>query len=59
MYYRIRGDSLHTVYLASDGETLLDQVDVGPERRLSVLGGYFAPGSDFRDKLVDSLLSGP
>ncbi len=59
MYYRIRDDSLHTVYLASDGETLLDQVDVGPERRLSVLGGYFAPGSDFRDKLVDSLLSGP
>lgn len=58
MYYRIRGDSLHTVYLAADGETLLDQVDVGPERRLSVLGGYFAPGSDFREKLVGSLLSG-
>lgn len=58
MYYRIRGDSLHTVYVADTGETLLDQVDVGPERRLSVLGGYFAPGSDFRDKLVDSLLSG-
>ena len=58
MYYRIRDDSLHTVYLASDGETLLDQVDVGPERRLSVLGGYFAPGSVFRDKLIDSLLSG-
>ena len=59
MYYRIRSDSLHTVYLDSDGGTLLDQVDVGPERRLSVLGGYFAPGSVFRDKLVDSLLSGP
>jgi len=58
MYYRIHGDSLHTVYVANSGETLLDQVDVGPERRLSVLGGYFAPGSDFRDKLVDSLLSG-
>lgn len=59
MYYRIRNDSLHTVYLGSDGETLLDQIDVGPERRLSVLGGYFAPGSVFRDKLVDSLLSDP
>lgn len=58
MYYRVRGDSLHTVYVGDDGATLLDQVDVGPERRLSVLGGYFARGSDFRDGLVDSLLSG-
>lgn len=58
MYYRIHNDSLRTVYLDSDGGTLLDQVDVGPERRLSVLGGYFAPGSLFRDKLIDSLLSG-
>jgi hypothetical protein len=58
MYYRVRGDSLHTVYVGSGGEVLLDQVDVGPERRLSVLGGYFAPGSDFREKLIDSLTSG-
>ena len=58
MYYRIHNDSLRTVYLDSDGGTLLDQVDVGPERRLSVLGGYFAPGSVFRDKLIDSLLTG-
>ena len=59
MYYRIHNDSLRTVYLDGDGATLLDQVDVGPERRLSVLGGYFAPGSVFRDKLIDSMLSGP
>lgn len=58
MYYRIRGDSLHTVYVGTDGTVLLDQVDVGPERRQSVLGGYFAPGTDFREKLIDSLASG-
>lgn len=56
MHHRIRGDSLRTVYVGRDGERLLDQVDIGPERRLAVLGGYFAPGSDFRDGLVESAL---
>lgn len=55
MFYRITGDSLHTVYRSAEGEVLLDQIDVGPERRLSVLGGYFAPGSDFRKGLIRSL----
>ena len=58
MFYRIRGDTLHTVFRSAEGEKLLDQVDVGPERRLSVLGGYFAPNSDFREKLVKSLFRG-
>lgn len=58
MHYRIRGDTLHTVYVGVDGAVLLDQVDEGSERRLSVLGGYFAPGTDFREKLIDSLASG-
>ncbi len=58
MFYRIRGDTLHTVFRSAEGENLLDQVDVGPERRLSVLGGYFAPNSDFREKLVKSLFRG-
>ena len=55
--YRIRGDTLHTVFLSADGEVLLDQTDVGPERRLAVLGSYFARGSDFRKGLLRSLLS--
>lgn len=58
MHYRIRGDSLRTVYVGHDGRVLLDQLDVGPERRLSVLGGYFAAGSDFRRPLIRSLLFG-
>lgn len=55
MFYRIRGDTLHTAYRSVTGEVLLDQIDIGPERRLSVLGGYFAPKSDFRKGLIKSL----
>lgn len=55
LLYRIRGDSLRTVYLDPGDEVLLDQTDVGPERRLAVLGGYFAPGTDFREGLIGSL----
>ena len=57
MLQRVRGDTLRTVYVGADGETLLDQVDVGPAHRLAVLGGYFAPGSDFRKGLVESALT--
>lgn len=57
MYYRIRGDTLRTVYESLDGEVLLDQVDIGPERRRSVLGSWFAPKSSFREKLLASLFA--
>jgi hypothetical protein len=57
MYQRVRADTLRTVYVGAGGDSLLDQVDIGPERRLAVLGGYFAPGSDFRVGLVASLLA--
>lgn len=56
MLQRIRGDSLRTVYISAAGDTLLDQADTGAHRRLAVLGGYFAPGSDFREGLVESLV---
>lgn len=56
MFYRILGDTLRTVFRSEEGRILLDQVDIGPERRLSVLGGYFASKSDFREGLVRSLL---
>lgn len=53
--YRIRGDTLRSLFRTAEGNVLLDQTDVGPERPLSVLGGYLAPGSDFRDGLLRSL----
>ncbi len=53
--YRIRGDTLRTWFVGEAEGVLLDQTDVGPERRLAVLGSYFVRGSDFRDGLIRSL----
>ncbi len=60
IHYRIRGDTLRTIYLGVGGDLALDQTDVGPERRLAVLGSYLAPGSSFRKGLIRSLFrAGP
>lgn len=58
VFYRIRGDTLRTVYRSADGSILLDQTDVGAANRLSLLGSYFVRGSDFRKGLVKSLFRG-
>jgi len=58
MWYRIRGDSLHVAFETADGEILVEERPVGPSRRMAVLGGYLAEGSDFREKLVRSLFEG-
>jgi len=52
--YTVQGDSLRVRYLDSSGRERLDEIDVGPERRIALLGSYFAPGSDFRDGLLRS-----
>jgi hypothetical protein len=57
LLYRIRGDMMRTLYVTASGEVLLDQADVGPGPRLTLLGSYFAPGSDLRDGLIESLRS--
>jgi hypothetical protein len=53
--YRIRGDTLRTWFLGDSGTVMLNQTDVGPERRLAVLGGYFVHKSDFHKGLIRSL----
>lgn len=55
LFYRIQGDSLRTVVQQEDGRVVVDQVDVGPQRRLAVLGGFLVRGSDFRGGLLSSL----
>lgn len=55
MWYRIRGDTLHVAFVGLDGEVLVEDRPVGPERRMAVLGGYLAQGSDFREDLIRSL----
>lgn len=59
MEYFIRGDTLTVHYASPSDSLLMNTTDVGPERRRSVLGGYFAPGSDFRDGLLDDLFRPP
>lgn len=53
--YRIRGDTLHTTYRRATGETVYDDVLIGPTHRNGVLGPYFAPKTSFRKKLIASL----
>jgi hypothetical protein len=55
LFYRVRGDTLRTVFQRADGSVVIDQIDVGPERRLSLLGSFFVKGSSFRRGLLDSL----
>lgn len=59
LLYGIRGDTLRTVFWGLDeGQILLDQTDVGREHALALLGAYFAPGSSFREDLIESLWEG-
>jgi hypothetical protein len=55
IFYRITGDTLRTVYQRTDGEMVVDQTNIGPERRLSLLGSFFVKGSEFRKGLIGSL----
>jgi hypothetical protein len=56
LIYRIRGDTFRTMFITDGGQTLLDQTDPsGNERRLAILAGYLAPGTDLREDLIESL----
>jgi hypothetical protein len=54
-YYRIRGDTLRTTFVGRDGEQFIDETATSPVNRRALLTSWFAPGSDFRDKLLASL----
>jgi len=55
MFYRIRGESLRTVYRGVDEEIYVDQEDQGRVAPLALLGGYFVAKSKFRKGLLQSL----
>lgn len=55
LHVRIRGDTVRTVYIGTDGATVADTTVTDELLRLSVLGRYFSPGSDFRNPLLESL----
>ena len=51
----LRGDSLFESYVRADGTIEFDDVQVGSQHRLALLGNYFAPKTEFRDGLLDAL----
>jgi hypothetical protein len=55
--YRTYPDRMRTMLIGSDGKVFVDQTDRGSGPRRALLGGYFAPGTDFREPLIRSLLS--
>lgn len=58
LIYDLTGDTLHVHLRSRAGEHLFGLRQVGRRSRLGVLGGYLAPGTDFREPLVRSLLRG-
>jgi hypothetical protein len=57
MFHLIKGDTLRSVYRGANGEVLMDEIQVGQERRLAVLGSYLVKKSDFRKGLIASLFA--
>ena len=55
--YRGRPDRMRTVLVGREGRVLVDHTDDGSAPRRAMLGGYLAPGGDFRAPLVRSLLN--
>lgn len=53
--YEIKGTQLRTRYEGPDGKVLMDRAQDSQVSRDSVLGTYFAPCSQFRDPLIESL----
>jgi hypothetical protein len=52
----VRGDRLRTVYRTVDGEILMDEEAEGAEARRASIPSFYAPGTRFRKRLVESLL---
>ncbi len=55
--FRIRGDTLRTLYRTKDGRILLDRTVAGAQERRASIPSFFAPGTRFRRGLVESLLA--
>jgi hypothetical protein len=55
LVYQASPEGLHTVLRDSSRRTLIDHIDRGPEPKRALLAAYFAPGSTFREPLVESV----
>jgi hypothetical protein len=57
IFFRIRGDTVRTIYRTVEGEVRLDRAVVDPEARRASVPAFFAPDTRFRKRLVESLLA--
>lgn len=53
--YSIQGDALRTVAVTVEGKVAVDRADAGADKANLVLATYFAPGTDYRQPLLQSL----
>ena len=56
IFFMIRGDSLRTTFLTVDGQVLMDEVGADREGRKASIPSFFAQGTRFRKRLVESLV---
>jgi hypothetical protein len=54
--YRVGPDSLRTVTVTGGGNVIVDRTDKGAEKSNMVLATYFAPGTDYRELMLRSLV---
>jgi hypothetical protein len=58
LIYAVGPDSLRTVVVSPGGQVFVDRMEREQGTRRVVMASYFAPGSDFRDPLLRSLMEG-
>jgi hypothetical protein len=56
LLYGIGPEALRTVIVSHDGKVLVDRSDTGADKPRMVLATYFAPDTDYREPLLESLL---
>lgn len=53
--YRVRANSLRSMIVQNDGKIVVDRTDEGADKGDMTLASYFAPGTDYRTLLLQSL----
>jgi hypothetical protein len=53
--YRIKPSSLRSMIVQNDGKVVVDRTDEGADKADMALASYFAPGTDYRSLLLQSL----
>ena len=55
VFYKINPSQLRTVVVRLNGEVPVDRTDEGADKRMILLGSYFAQDTGYREPLLRSL----